>query len=100
MGYIANMLNSRLLVALSSDIKRNTKEHVMVVTLKSDEVLKQHKIKENEDKKFKAKEEQCEKSKMLKEVEKPRLKLFPNNLPLYIPPIPFPHKFQQVKLNK
>ena len=68
----------------------NPQEHVKAITLRSGKELKQSKLKGKEDKKIATKEEQSKRPEIPKEVEKPKLKLFLNNPPLYVPPMPYP----------
>ena len=80
-GEIANILNPRQLVTLPSDIERNPRGHVKVVTLRSRKELSDPvtKMKNNEEKKVMEEDEMI-----------PGRINFLNNPPSYVPPVPYP----------
>ena len=102
MGQIANMLNSRQSSTLSSDTKRNPREHVKVVTLRSgnEQSHLTTKRKNNEEKKVTKKEQRVEMQKPKEDEVISRRISFPDNLPSYVPPIPYPQRLAKSKLDK
>ena len=100
MDQIANMLNSRQLGALPSDIERNLREHVKAITLRNGKELNAlESQKKNHEEKVGKKEWIEEKSSAKNEVVPGRI-LFPDNPPPYVPPVPYPQRLAKAKLDK
>ena len=102
MGQITNMLNSRQPGTLPSDTKRNPRAHVKAITLRSGKELSDPttEVMNNEEKKVVKKEQKVEVQKLKEDELIPRRISFPDNLPSYVPPIPYPQRLVKAKLDK
>ena len=76
---------------MPNNAKVNPREHINVITLKSEKELIQPRVKSQKLEGKKMAKKQNDKQEVYEEVEKLILKFFsPNNPPTYIPPIPYP----------
>ncbi|KAI3461988.1 hypothetical protein Pfo_018651 [Paulownia fortunei] len=100
-GQIVNILTTRSQCSFSSNTKINPKENVHAITLRSGKELPELERKVTTPKEL-ANGRVVEKfyDTPSKEVDEPKSKLFPDNPPPYVPPIPFPQRFQKQKLDK
>ncbi|GLT29119.1 hypothetical protein SLA2020_040050 [Shorea laevis] len=87
LGQLANVISGRSQGALLSNTEINPKEHVKAINLRSGK-----QIGEEEDKEKESKEE--EKENEIQELPKPK------EVKPYVPPIPFPQRLKQHKLDK
>ena len=99
---IINMLNSRQLGTLPSDLKKKPREHVKAITLRSGKELNHPatEMKNNEEKKV-AKEEQRIEIQKPREDEVIQIRInFPNSHHSYVPLVPYPQRLVNAKLDK
>jgi hypothetical protein len=101
-GQLSNLINTRPQGALPSQTEINPREQVQAVTLRSGKELIEPMKKEPTQAESKEEKGSSTRQQALPSAEKVKTtsKLFPENPPPYVPPLPFPQRFQKLQIEK